>query len=83
VLALVTLGLSGLLALVTVLAAWRTRSVRFLFAALAFGGFTARSLLFVLGREGVLERALVPANTTSLVIDALVVGFLYLAIVKE
>lgn len=81
-LAIATTGVALLLALVTTLAATRTRSTRFVFAALAFLAFAARGLLVILDGAGV-RASPVPWNGWSVGFDAAVLALLYLAIVQR
>lgn len=80
-LAVALTGTALLLALVSGLAAKRTRGVRFVFAALAFGVFAVRGLLVLLEGSGVMESP-IPWNAWSVGTDAVTLGLLYLAIVK-
>lgn len=80
-LAVAITGVATLLALVSALAAKRTRALRFWFAAAAFLAFAVRGLLIVLDGAGVRDSALA-WNEASIVFDAVILALLYLAIVK-
>lgn len=81
-LAVATTGVALLLALVSLLAAQRTRAGRFVFAALAFAIFAARGLLVVLDGSGWATSPL-PWNGWTVGTEAVTLALLYLAIVKR
>lgn len=79
--ALAVFGISLLLAILSAMAAWRTQAWRFVFAALAFVTIAARAGLIVADGAGWIQSPMAWDGFT-LAFDALIVGFVYAAVVK-
>lgn len=81
-LAVAITGVSLLLAALAGLSAWRLRSWQFLAAAGAFGAFALKGLWIILDGQGWAASPF-PWNGWTVGLDALILGFLYVAIVQR